>query len=265
MRRPENIAYITAVLGLGALAGICATAGSDAELGAYATSLAGRSEAQRHNARRAAEAIDGATVAPGDVLSFNALAGPWTTDTGYVKAPVSFEGELVDAYGGGVCQTSTTLYNAALLAGLQIVERHRHNWPPGYVAPGRDAAVACGELDLRLRNPTDQTLTIRAACAGDALLVRIVGQHRSECDARIERTVHQVIEPATIVRYSTRLPEGARRTEVGGRPGYSVTTRRVFTRDGELVRRELVSYDRYECVNGLLTVGAASDAVPGAQ
>jgi len=255
MRAIHAVAYGVVIAGAGVLVTLCVAADSGTEIGAYTTSLVGRSEAQRHNARLAAEALDGAEIAPGGVLSFNDLAGPWSADTGYDKAPVSFSGELVDAYGGGVCQTSTTLYNAALLAGMQILERHRHNWPPGYVAPGRDAAVAFGALDLRVRNPYDQTLRARASCTGDSLVVRIVGEREPDCRARIERTVHRVIEPTTVVRYSGLLPVGARRTDVGGRPGYSVTTRRVFARGDEVVRRELVSYDDYDCLNGLITVG----------
>src|SRR5687767_11452496 len=109
------------------------------EMAGYATSLLGRTSGQRHNARLAAEAINGKAIAPGEVFSFNRAVKSWSVDQGYVKAPVSFDGELVRAFGGGVCQTSSTLYNAALLAGLPIIERHPHVFRPQYIAPGRDA------------------------------------------------------------------------------------------------------------------------------
>jgi hypothetical protein len=90
---------------------------------------------------RAAAALNGAVIAPGRELSFNHVVASWTPDRGFVLAPVSYDGQLVVDWGGGVCQTSTTLYNAALLAGMEITERHRHFWPPRYAPPGADAAV----------------------------------------------------------------------------------------------------------------------------
>ena len=90
----------------------------------FATSLKGRTPSQLHNARLSANELHGEMIPPEGVFSFNRAVKTWTSDEGYVKAPVSYDGELIPAYGGGVCQTSTTLYNAALLAGMPIVERH---------------------------------------------------------------------------------------------------------------------------------------------
>jgi vancomycin resistance protein YoaR len=119
----------------------------------FATSLEGRTQGQRHNATLAAKRLHGAILAPDATWSFNQTVGQWVRSEGYVRAPVSYGGVLVPAWGGGVCQTSTTLYNAALLAGLEVVERHPHTIAPSYIAPGRDAAVAHGIADLKLRNP----------------------------------------------------------------------------------------------------------------
>lgn len=122
-------------------------------LATFATSLEGRTQGQRHNAVLAAKRLHGLQIAPNAVWSFNQAVGPWVRSEGYVRAPVSYGGVLVPAWGGGVCQTSTTLYNAALLAGLEVVERHAHTIAPSYVAAGRDAAVAQGVADLKIRNP----------------------------------------------------------------------------------------------------------------
>src|SRR5690349_13198224 len=146
LRQPANISVLVLLLLLGLcgtlLAQLMATPSPQVEIAGYATSLQGRTHGQRHNAELAAAALDGKTIAPGAVFSFNQTVKSWSLDEGYVKAPVSFDGELVRAYGGGVCQTSTTLYNAALLAGLPILERHPHVFRPQYITPGRDAAVA---------------------------------------------------------------------------------------------------------------------------
>ena len=141
-RRLEIALLCLLVLAVAASAGVLALRGGrQVVLGQYTTTLRGRTESQRYNAERAARALDGRVIKPGDALSYNEIVGPWTADAGYKRAPVSYDGELLSAWGGGVCQTSTTLYNAALLAGLEIVERHRHAWPPKYIAPGRDAAA----------------------------------------------------------------------------------------------------------------------------
>jgi vancomycin resistance protein YoaR len=132
----------------------------------FATSLEGRTPGQRHNATLAAKRIHGATLAPDTEWSFNQTIGQWVRSEGYVRAPVSYGGVLVPAWGGGVCQTSTTLYNAALLAGLEVLERHPHTIAPSYIAPGRDAAVAQGIADLKLRNPYRSRAVSSVSCAG---------------------------------------------------------------------------------------------------
>src|SRR5438034_768143 len=116
-------AAFTALAGLLAVlfANLSGPPAREIEIGGYATSLEGRTDSQRFNARKAAEALDGTVIGPGAVFSFNKVVKSWSFDQGFLKAPVSYDGELVRAYGGGVYQASTTLYNAALLAGLPIV------------------------------------------------------------------------------------------------------------------------------------------------
>src|SRR5438132_13609304 len=101
-------------LGIGLAGKLAVAPNPTVELAAFATSLNGRTASQRHNAMLSANDLNGSIVPPGEVFSFNKAVKTWSADEGYVKAPVSYDGELVRAYGGGVCQTSTTLYNAAL-------------------------------------------------------------------------------------------------------------------------------------------------------
>ncbi|MFQ3611596.1 MAG: VanW family protein [Fimbriimonadales bacterium] len=142
-------------------------------LAEFSTSLAGRTAGQVHNARLAARQINHQVVAPDAVWSYNQCVGQWVRSEGYVRAPVSYGGILVPAWGGGVCQTSTTLYNAALLAGLTIEERHPHTIAPSYVAPGLDSAVAQGIADLKLRNPYPFPIRIVSGVSGERLWCRI--------------------------------------------------------------------------------------------
>jgi vancomycin resistance protein YoaR len=199
---------------------------------------------------RAARELNGAVIPPDGIFSFNRTVRSWSIDNGYVRAPVSFNGELVPAFGGGVCQVSTTLYNAALLSGLEIVERHRHVFVPGYIAAGRDAAVAHPDLDLRIRNPYPVPVAIVAACEGDRILVRL------RCSARPAREFALVTE--ALGRTSSRdilvrRDGGSSRSlhRFRGAPGGRVVTYRTVTEGGREVRRERLSDDTYPAMRGI--------------
>ena len=146
------------------------------QLAEFRTSLAGRTRAQRHNARWAVHRLHGAAIGAGADFSFNRQVGPWTRDEGVLRAPVSYGGILVPSWGGGVCQVSTTFYCAALLAGLIIHERHPHEVAPAYIPAGMDAAVAFNLADLRIQNPLPVALRVECAVAGDQLICRLIPQ-----------------------------------------------------------------------------------------
>ncbi|HEY3415198.1 MAG TPA: VanW family protein [Armatimonadota bacterium] len=225
-------------------------------LGAYSTSLDGRTAGQRLNAMLAAKAIDGAVIEPGHVFSFNRTVGPWSMDRGYVRAPVSYEGELVKDWGGGVCQTSTTLYNAGLLAGLKIVERHRHTWAPRYAPPGLDAAVAQYDVDLRLQNPYRWPVRIRLRNVGDSLAFEVLGRDRGPI-AGVTGVTTGRVDPMEIVQNSVHVPAGQRRVITRGKPGACVAVYRVFDKGPRAGIRELVSRDSYPAMNRVVALGVA--------
>jgi vancomycin resistance protein VanW len=229
-------------LGMALVARLASAPPAEVEFASYSTSLARRTAGQRHNARLAAEAIDGRVIGAGAEFSFNRTVRSWSVDRGYVKAPVSFEGELVPAFGGGVCQTSTTLYNAALLAGLPIIERHKHVFAAHYAPPGRDAAVAQPNIDLRFRNPYPWPIRIHASAPGERLEVAIAGKRRSAERAEITTRVMSVAAPERLT-VRVRAERGFPRTP--GTTGYRVATYRAFYRDGRETRRERLSEDTY--------------------
>lgn len=116
-----------------------------------------------HNIRLAAATVNGTVLAPGEVFSFNGVVGERTADRGFKSAKIIEKGEFVDGVGGGVCQVSTTLYNAALLAGCQITEFHPHSLAVSYVPPSCDAMVSGTYYDLKFKNSLSEKLYIRAA------------------------------------------------------------------------------------------------------
>ncbi|MBM3274052.1 MAG: VanW family protein, partial [Candidatus Sericytochromatia bacterium] len=131
-----------------ATAWLSATAPYRAALGAYTTDLAARTPDQRINIVEASGRLDGAEIDPGATFSFNARVGPRTEPRGFVAAPAYLEGLRHASVGGGICQVSSTAYNAALVAGLPIHQRVAHDRLVRSVAPGADATVWYGKADL---------------------------------------------------------------------------------------------------------------------
>jgi vancomycin resistance protein YoaR len=215
---------------------------SEVRLAGYTTSLKGRKKAQIRNATLAARALEGQVIKAGKVFSYNAVvsANDADNDTGYVPAPVSVEGTMVPALGGGVCQTSTTLYNAALLAGLEVLERHPHTIAPKYVPPGRDAAVAWPGVDLRLRNPYAFPVRLSAKVVGERLSVEVVGERGRASEIVLETRVLSIQEPAR------RSVVGRRRSSAGV-SGIRVATYR--TKNGN---RERLSDDTYATLDEVI-------------
>lgn len=218
----------------------------DVCLADYTTSLRGRSTSQRRNALLAARALNGLRLAPGEEMSFNQVVGPWEQEPGYVRAPVSVDGTMVMALGGGVCQTSSTFYNASLLAGLTVVERHPHTVAPGYVAPGRDAAVAWPGVDLRVRNPWPFPVRVEAQVGDGRVVVRVMARQRPRDRYMLVQRLEALDTPG---RRMVAVRAGRRGTR--GSMGYQTTTHRLRLRDDVVVERTFVSSDHYPAVDRL--------------
>lgn len=163
-----------------------ARAGGTHTLGAFATSLSGRSPQQVANISRAARLVDGVKVLPGQEFSLNKALGSQSFRVGWEEAEVIVNGEVKKAAGGGVCQLASTLYNAILLADLPVTERHPHSRPVSSVPPGRDAAVALGIADLRFRNNRSTPVTLSAAVSGRTLSVEIKGPGKPPANITLE-------------------------------------------------------------------------------
>ena len=241
---PEIIA-IAAVLVVGAFViarGHPST--GDNVLASYGTDLSQRTPHQRYNARRAAAAVDGIVIKPGGSFSFDDVLHGWTADQGFLKAPVSYDGTLIDDYGGGVCETSTTIYNAALLAGLPIVERHSHSFSPSYAPPGRDAAVAYPSADLRFTNPYKWPITLHVRPWGDRLVCRIQALQAPTDAVRLRA---QILGRRTPAEAPVQPGVGMHRSrwQIRGRDGLRVAIFRTWYEGGNPVRMEQVSDDTY--------------------
>jgi vancomycin resistance protein VanW len=254
----RGIRWLMLVACLGGLAAALWLPRRECALGSYATSLRGRTQGQRENALRAARALDGVLLESGREFSFNKTVGQWTPDRGYVLAPVSYSGELVLDWGGGVCQTASALYNAALIAGLEVTERHPHTWTPPYVPPGRDAAVAQYTIDLRFRNLYPWPVRIRLVTTGETLGFKITGREAGP-RATVDVEPQSPVAPIEVRRASERLRPGQRVIVTRGRPGLRVAVYRTPLQGAHAGQRELVSRDVYPALNRLVRGGAAEE------
>lgn len=206
-----------------------------------------------HNIELAAKALDNCLVAPGAVFSFNDTVGPRTIERGYDEADIILQNELVPGVGGGVCQVSTTLYNAVLHAELGIVERTPHTMLISYISPGLDATVVYGYRDLKFRNTTNGCLIIKTSIYQGNLEVKIYGMPAKGRKIVVKSTKEKEIPPQTIFREDSHVPKGKYILERAGQKGYIYKVERyIYDAQGKLLNQELISRDYYPPIDQII-------------
>ena len=201
------------------------------------------------NIQLSAQAINGKTVLPGEIFSFNGATGERTAAKGYREAPAISGGQSKDEVGGGVCQTSSTLFNAVVRADLEIIERNPHAWPSSYIEKGFDATVNWPGLDMKFRNNTNQPIFIVAGYSKRQVTVNIYGMSlgpgvKIDLESELVRTIPQpegtnyVLNPA--------LAPGESKKTVTGRKGYEVNTWKVWYKGDRETKRELLFKTTYK-------------------
>ena len=145
------------------------------EKSCFSTGFYSSSAERKNNIQVALKALDGLVIEEGEVFSFNEITGERNEKSGYKEAKIISGGTFVSGLGGGVCQVSTTLYNACLLSGLEIVESHNHSLPVSYVEPSFDAMVSFGSSDLKVRNNSGGKIIITTSSENDICKVKIFG------------------------------------------------------------------------------------------
>jgi len=237
----------------------------DAEWTVATTRYSERERNRAHNIRKAAASINGIVLLPGDTFSYNEVVGPRTFKEGFRRAPVIVKGELVPGDGGGVCQVSTTVYMAALQAGLQIVQRSRHAFPIEYAPAGLDATVVYGAIDLRFRNDTPCPIVLVAEAKNGRMVVRVLGAERYRRTVKLQRIVHAIIPAPAKTFPTTCLPAGVRKVRDKGHRGWRVSVYRIIEEPGKPPIREKVTTDYYRPQPRIVLVGQAMPSRPSAQ
>jgi vancomycin resistance protein YoaR len=204
-------------------------------VGAYETIYGG--EANRiHNVQLVARLIDGKLIAPGSTFSFNGTTGERSEDKGFLEAPVIINGELQTGLGGGVCQVSTTVFNAAYEAGLPITSRTNHALYISHYPLGRDATVNYPDTDLKFKNDTERWLLVKTFVGSSSLTVALYGAPQNrKVESEVEPLV--VTGPAPVKRISDpSIYVGSQVTVESGSPARSTSVRRkVYSPTGELL------------------------------
>jgi Uncharacterized vancomycin resistance protein len=217
-------------------------------ISAYTTSTTNNKN-RNTNIQLSAQAISGQTVLPGEIFSFNAATGERTAAKGYKEAPAISGGQSRDEVGGGVCQTSSTLFNAAVRADLEIIERNPHAWPSSYIEKGFDATVNWPGLDFKFRNNTEWPIFILAEYSNRKVTVNLYGMSlgpgvRIDLESELIRTIPQ--PEGTNYVINTSLAPGESKKTVTGRKGYEVATWKIWYQGNRETRREILFKTTYK-------------------
>lgn len=236
-------------------------------LSRFTTDILAADDGRVHNISTAVAKISGAVIRPGEIFSFNQVVGPRDGDHGWALATEIYNGEFVTGYGGGICQVSTTLYNAVLLAGLTVVERSHHSRPLAYIHPGRDATVAWDSVDFKFRNGFGQPIILAARVlpparkgAPQQIEISLLSSRPRTVEVHLESGDERFQAPENVEVTDPTLTAGERVVVDEGYYGIDVKTFRVLSeRQGQTVR-ELVSHDRYLPKPGKVLVGTGRRA-----
>ena len=231
-------------------------------LGQCRTHVSGTA-ARINNVKLSAAACNGVVLNTGDVFSYNATTGQRTTAKGYQAAPAYVGGETVDEVGGGVCQTSSTIYYACLRANLEITERYAHRYVPAYIDWGMDATVSWGGPDYKFTNNTDYPIKIVATYSGGYLTVKILGTNVDGTYVKMTNEVLSKTNWETVYKDDETLPAGTEKVTTTPYTGYKVKSyRNVYSADGKLISSTYEATSDYKVRNKVISRGPALPEQP---
>ena len=231
-------------------------------LGQCRTHVSGTS-ARINNVKLSAAACNGVVLNTGDVFSYNATTGQRTTAKGYQAAPAYVQGETVDEVGGGVCQTSSTLYYACLRSNLEITERYAHRYVPAYIDWGMDATVSWGGPDYKFTNNTNYPIKIVTSYSGGYLTVKILGTNVDGSYVKMTNEVLSKTPWETVYKDDPTLPAGTEKVTTTPYTGYKVKSyRNVYSADGKLISSTYEATSDYKVRNKVISKGPALPEKP---
>lgn len=227
------------------------------KLAGYTTYFPAGTYARSINLKIALSYMDGVVVMPGETYSYNDNIGDTTASKGYQAAATFKGGTTVNEMGGGICQTVSTLYNVALMANLEIVERHQHGLPVGYVPPSRDATVYSPVLDFKFKNNRETPIKIVTSFTyGGSLNVSIYGtKQNNDPEVTLSSSTTSTIPYTTKYEYDPNIPSGEQRVISNGVNGYTSESYITKTLNGQVIYSGLLSRDTYNAQQQMVKVG----------
>ncbi len=225
-------------------------------LATFSTRFDGSNYNRNTNIKLAAKKVNGTVILPGEKFSFNTIVGSRTIEAGFKEGTAYIGGKVVPDVGGGVCQVSSTIYNTALLANMQIVERSNHMFTTGYVAASRDATVYYGSLDFVFKNSRKYPIKMVASANGGVCKVSIYGiKEEKEYEVIIQSKITSYINPTTIYKEDPTLEEGKEIVEQTAITGCRSEGYKILKLNGKIVSQTLLSKDTYKSRNKIVRRG----------
>ncbi len=204
----------------------------------------------------ACEKLNGKVVLPGETLSYNQTLGPRTIAAGYKTGKVYSGGQVVDGIGGGICQISSTLYNAVLMANLEIVERKNHQFATSYLPAGRDATVAYGVIDFKFKNTRKYPIRLVASAKNGIATVSVYGiKEENEYTFSFSTKTVASIPFSTKYEEDASLPAGTEKVKQQGVNGLKTETYITKMLNGKVISTTLLSKDTYDPMTKIVAKG----------
>lgn len=216
------------------------------------------------NLKLAAGKINGTVLGAGEEFSYNKIVGERTIAAGYKEAKIYASGEVVDGLGGGICQISSTLYNAAVLANLDITQRRNHQFVTSYLPAGRDATVVYGSQDFKFKNSRKYPVKIEMTVANGMAKATLYGiKENPDYEVSIQTSTVSTIPFATTYQDDNTLPAGTEKVKQKGANGLVTQTYKIVKQNGTVVSKTLLSKDVYNAMQKIILKGpAAPEVVP---
>lgn len=215
-------------------------------LATYSTKYSTADVNRTTNIKISVNKINGVVLLPGEEFSYNKVLGPRTPQAGYKLGAAYIGGKVVSDYGGGVCQTSSTLYNAVLLSNLEITSRTSHYFAAAYVPVSRDATVYWPSLDFKFKNNRKYPIKIKAYTSNGVIKVEIFGTAEgSDYEVELQSYVTSYIPYNTEYKDDNTLPEGKEVVEQAGTNGIRSEAYKILKKDGKVISKTLLSRDTY--------------------
>lgn len=216
-----------------------------------------------HNIALAAKTINGTILLPGETFSYNGILGNTNKEKGYKQGTAYVGGKVVQSYGGGICQLSSTLYNSVLYANLEIVERHNHSYVVNYVPAGRDATVAYGGKDFKFKNSRNYPIKIVASAKNGVVSVSIMGiKEETEYEVVLTSTVLSTTPRSVVYENNSSMEEGTQKVIQKGYDGKKSIAYKILKYNGKTISKTVLSKDTYKPMAKIIQVGTKKVSKP---